>query len=184
MTKPSISRTATTGAAKVARNTTSNAAKTALAAPIPRGKLAPKVSRRNIGHRSAKTSPMAFVGDSYALVQKMREGIPSAMVVTVANGLDVSQDRLFEALRLPKSTMKSHIADKKPLGAAAGDRLYRVVKVIGRAESVLADHSAAVSWIKQANRALGGVAPLTLLDTEAGYDMVIDTLGQIEHGVY
>lgn len=32
--------------------------------------------------------------------------------------------------------------------------------------------------------ALGNVAPLSLLDTPAGYQLVIDTLGQIKYGVF
>nr|WP_315215725.1 MbcA/ParS/Xre antitoxin family protein [uncultured Duganella sp.] len=35
----------------------------------------------------------------------------------------------------------------------------------------------------QDNRSLGGKAPLSLLDTEAGYELVLDTLGRIEHGI-
>ncbi|WP_220476902.1 antitoxin Xre/MbcA/ParS toxin-binding domain-containing protein [Massilia cavernae] len=45
------------------------------------------------------------------------------------------------------------------------------------------DEEAAKTWLRQNNRSLGGEVPLSLLDTEVGYELVLDTLGRIEHGV-
>nr|WP_229264645.1 MbcA/ParS/Xre antitoxin family protein [Duganella sp. 1411] len=45
------------------------------------------------------------------------------------------------------------------------------------------DEPSAQRWITQENRSLGGEAPLSLLDTEAGYELVLDTLGRIEYGI-
>lgn len=49
---------------------------------------------------------------------------------------------------------------------------------------VLEDEDAARRWINRENRSLGGESPLSLLDTEAGYELVLDTLARIEYGVY
>ena len=63
------------------------------------------------------------------------------------------------------------------------DRLYRTEKVLARTLAVLEDAPSARAWLVQENRSLGGEAPLSLLDTEAGYELVLDTLGRIEYGV-
>ena len=63
------------------------------------------------------------------------------------------------------------------------DRQYRASRVFNRALDVLEDEDAARRWIARENRALGGVTPLSLLDTEAGYESVLDTLSRIETGV-
>ena len=63
------------------------------------------------------------------------------------------------------------------------DKQYRASRVFNRALEVLEDEDAARRWIARENRALGGVTPLSLLDTEAGYESVLDTLSQIETGV-
>jgi len=42
----------------------------------------------------------------------------------------------------------------------------------------------ALNWLQSPNAALGGVTPLSLLDTDIGADGVLDTLGRIEHGVF
>lgn len=49
---------------------------------------------------------------------------------------------------------------------------------------VFEDTEVALGWIQSSNSSLGGVTPLSLLDTEMGADVVLDTLGRIEHGVF
>ena len=60
----------------------------------------------------------------------------------------------------------------------------RFARVVERAETVFEDAGAALSWLQDTNAALGGVTPMSLLDTEMGADSVMDTLGRIEHGVF
>jgi putative toxin-antitoxin system antitoxin component (TIGR02293 family) len=95
----------------------------------------------------------------------------------------MTQDALFRALRLPHSTMKARISKNDTLSASEQDRLYRTEKVLARTLAVLEDEASAKAWLVQDNRSLGGEAPLSLLDTEAGYELVLDTLGRIEYGI-
>lgn len=117
------------------------------------------------------------------LVGAMRAGMPARIVAETASRLGISQDSLYESLRLPRSTLKSRVSKGQPLAAVEQDRMYRVHRVLERAQAVLEDEAAARAWINRENRSLGGEAPLTLLDTEAGYELVQDTLSRIEYGV-
>ena len=126
---------------------------------------------------------MDMVGDTYAVISTMRNGIPARSISDTAARLGVSQERLFESLRLPKSTLKGRISKNALLSSAEQDRIYRAERVWARAVDVLEDEAAARSWINRENRTLGGEAPLALLDTEVGYELVLDTLGRIEYGV-
>jgi putative toxin-antitoxin system antitoxin component (TIGR02293 family) len=47
---------------------------------------------------------------------------------------------------------------------------------------VLEDESAAIEWMRQPNRALGGAAPLDLMDTEPGAVSVRQVLNAIATG--
>lgn len=125
----------------------------------------------------------AFEGDAFKIITIMRRGTPARTVPGIASNLGVSQDRLFELLRLPKSTVKGRISADGKLSATEQDRVYRAEKVLSRALEVLEDEDAAKGWLNQANRSLGGEIPLALLDTEVGYELVLDTLGRIEYGV-
>ncbi len=129
------------------------------------------------------TAADIFTGASGMMIAQTRRGFPATVVADVARTLDMPQDQFYTAVGLPRSTMKSRIAQGKPLSPSEGDRVYRVTKVLQRAVDVLEDRDAAKQWVQRTNRSLGNVAPLTLLDTEAGYELVMDTLGRIEHGI-
>ena len=131
----------------------------------------------------AKYETTAFAGSAAQVIDDMRRGIPANVIPGLASRLGVSQDSLFVALRLPPSTMKGRISKNQPLSASEQDRMYRADRVWWRAVEVLEDEGAARAWINRSNRSLGGEAPLTLLDTEVGYELVLDTLGRIEYGV-
>jgi putative toxin-antitoxin system antitoxin component (TIGR02293 family) len=144
---------------------------------------------------SAKRSPVSsvqvrplkkaatFVGGPAEIIDGMRRGTPASIVADLAQRFGVTQDGLFAALRLPASTMKGRIRKNQALSASQQDRMYRADRVWLRAVAVLEDDNAARLWISRSNRSLGGEAPLALLDTEAGYELVLNTLGRIEHGV-
>lgn len=127
--------------------------------------------------------PAHFKGDVGATIAKMRNGTPARTIPGIALRLGISQDRLFDLLRLPKSTVKGRISADGMLSATEQDRVYRAEKALSRALQVLEDEAAAKEWLSQRNRSLGGELPLALLDTELGYELVLDTLGRIEHGV-
>lgn len=133
--------------------------------------------------KTPSTSQMVFKGDTRDVILKMRSGTPARTVPGIASNLGVSQDKLFELLRLPKSTMKGRISSDGMLSATEQDRVYRAEKVLARALDVLEDKDAAKAWVNRSNRSLGGEVPLALLDTEVGYELVLDTLGRIEYGV-
>lgn len=158
-------------------------------APVPASTPPVRLARQAAplpAYVSAETSfsqADAFRGDASELIRKMRAGTPARIIPDMAARLGLSQDRLFDTLKLPKSTMKARISEDALLSSAEQDRIYRAEKVWARAFGVLEDEHSARRWIVQENRSLGGEAPLSLLDTEAGYELVLDTLGRIEYGI-
>ncbi len=66
---------------------------------------------------------------------------------------------------------------------AEGTVAIRTAKVLVRAQEVFGDLPAASAWLKQEIRSLGGMTPLSLMKTDSGLQLVMDTLGRIEHGI-
>ena len=62
------------------------------------------------------------------------------------------------------------------------DRLYRLARIVALAKSSLGGRDAAIRWLKRPNRALGGKAPLAIIDTEPGACAVENVLGRIAFG--
>ncbi|WP_295762628.1 antitoxin Xre/MbcA/ParS toxin-binding domain-containing protein [Undibacterium sp.] len=147
--------------------------------------IEPKSKLRSDTHSKMKNriANRAFAGDTSEMIRDMRKGTPASVIPELANRFGMSQDGLFAILRLPRSIMKSRISKNKVLSPPEQDRLYRADRVWSRAVEVLEDENSARFWINRVNRTLGGEAPLSLLDTEVGYELVLDTLGQIENGV-
>lgn len=144
-------------------------------------------ARNAAGSRAARanaaSTPSAFAGNTVDVIARMRSGTPARTIPHIASTLGISQDKLFELLDLPKSTVKGRISANGMLSSTEQDRVYRAEKVLARAVQVLEDEDAARAWLNRENRSLGGEVPLALLDTEPGYELVLDTLGQIEYGV-
>lgn len=151
---------------------------------------APVVAKRQVRKASkvlypqrAKLPSIAFKGNVTDVIKTMRNGVKAQWVPDMAVRFGLSQERLFEQLRLPKSTMRGRIGKNEVLSSLEQDRMYRADKVWSRALIVLEDENATRIWISRENRSLGGESPLSLLDTEAGYELVLDTLSQIEYGI-
>ena len=73
---------------------------------------------------------------------------------------------------------------EKKLRPDESDRLVRVARIGAIAEGVLGSEQKAAAWLRESNRALGGIAPLEILDTDIGIKQVEEILGRIEYGVY
>ncbi|HEX9671449.1 MAG TPA: antitoxin Xre/MbcA/ParS toxin-binding domain-containing protein [Thermoanaerobaculia bacterium] len=117
------------------------------------------------------------------LRERVREGLPFAALEAVARTLELERPELTAALDLPERTLVRRKQERR-LRPAESDRLVRLARVAAQAVEVLGDTERAVRWLHRPNRALGGPAPLTLLDTDIGAQQVEQLLGRIEHGVY
>lgn len=113
----------------------------------------------------------------------VRQGLPSASVDAAVRLTRITQTELAHALAIPERTL----ARRKREGALSPEesaKLVRFARVVERAETVFENADNALNWLQSPNAALGGVTPLSLLDTDIGADSVLDTLGRIEHGVF
>ena len=119
------------------------------------------------------------------VIALVREGIPVHALERVSETLDCSEQRVADLVGVSSRTLARRKREKAGvLEPEASDRLFRLAGVLARAESVLGDLSKASRWLRAVNRALGGEAPLDLLDTDVGTREVEAVLGRIEHGVF
>ena len=95
----------------------------------------------------------------------------------------IDDDRLSRLLGISRKTLerRRHSSDK-PLSPGESDCAFRVARIGALAEDVFENEAVAVDWLNAANPALGGAAPLELLDTDIGIRRVEDILLRIEYG--
>ncbi|HLF97717.1 MAG TPA: antitoxin Xre/MbcA/ParS toxin-binding domain-containing protein [Methylococcaceae bacterium] len=116
-------------------------------------------------------------------VSVIRRGLSAAAVDALAKSLKISRAELSQALNIPERTL----ARRKREGSMSSEesaKLVRLARVVHRAEEVFEGLDVALDWLKSPNAALSGQTPLNLVDTEMGAELVLDTLGRIEHGVF
>ena len=116
-------------------------------------------------------------------VGMIREGIPAAAVESILSAVHLSQTELAQALGIPERTLARRKREGV-LNSEESSKVLRLARAISRANEVFDEPAAAIDWLKSPNAALGGNAPLSLLDTDIGAESVFDTLGRIEHGVF
>ena len=113
----------------------------------------------------------------------VRQGLPLASVDALVRLTRITQTELAHALAIPERTLARRKREGV-LSAEESAKFVRFARVVERAETVFEDTDSALSWLQSPNASLGGVTPLSLLDTDIGADSVLDTLGRIEHGVF
>jgi putative toxin-antitoxin system antitoxin component (TIGR02293 family) len=111
----------------------------------------------------------------------IREGFPRTVIKEVMQAGGLTLRELAESLDLsPRSLQRRRKAGR--LDRFESDRVYRLAHILALAKHALDDPAKAVRWLKRPNRALGGRAPLALIDTEIGARMVEGVLGRIAFG--
>jgi putative toxin-antitoxin system antitoxin component (TIGR02293 family) len=112
----------------------------------------------------------------------VEQGLPTSSIEALReNGLTFSE---VHALVVPARTLKHRKEKKQPLSIEETDRAFRVAKVLALAEHVFANHDKALAWLRRPNKRLEQRAPLDMLRSEVGGELVREMLYQIDEGIY
>lgn len=118
----------------------------------------------------------------FDLVDITRNGLPKKSINALADCLRLTIPELAKYLHISERTLQRY-APEKHLSIALSDHLLQIAKVYTKSLEVFEDAEDASCWLKQCNVALGNIAPIELLDTSAGIEMVLEELIRIEYGV-
>jgi putative toxin-antitoxin system antitoxin component (TIGR02293 family) len=157
-----------------------------------------KTTRRGEGEVERPKSPLAGSTNIWSLVLpnlgEKEEPDTMEVITRIRNGLPGSTlSKVADAYQLPKTEMYSilHLTPKtgqriqaKKLDKDKSGHVVQLLKVLIRANDIFKDHDKAMTWIKSPCYTLGDQVPMTLLDTSEGIELVMDTLGRIEYGVF
>lgn len=113
--------------------------------------------------------------------EAIRDGFPPVVVERVMQASGLTLKELAAALDLSARSLQRRRRSGK-LARYESDRLYRLARLVAIASDYLGDQERARRWLKRPNRALGGLAPVAAIDTEAGARQVENILGRIAYG--
>ena len=114
------------------------------------------------------------------LREAIREGFPHAVLEELMQASGLTLKELADALDLSSRSLQRRRRGR--LARFESDRLYRLARLLALARENLGDAARASRWLKRTNRALGGVAPISAIDTELGARQVENLLGRVAYG--
>ena len=126
--------------------------------------------------RCRPTNEMDFVG-------LVRRGLPVQSALFAAKSLAIGEEQTFSWLHISRKTAARRKSEHQPLRAIESERLLRLVRLAAAATDTLGNREKAVRWLQKQNRALADQTPVALLDTDLGFQTVMDVLQRIEHGI-
>lgn len=120
----------------------------------------------------------------FDIIRASETGITKASVDELSRSIGVSKkDMAEEILNISIKTLERKDPSDK-LDKKISSHSLEVARLMQHAYEVFEDEEKARLWLNHANRALNGVAPVHLLDTMTGINMVNDILTRIEEGIY
>ena len=112
----------------------------------------------------------------------IHKGLPYKSLEAIAATYHLDLARMMTIISVSPRTMARRKGEQR-LSAQESDRLARVARILAYATEVFGTETKTSTWLTRPNRILDGTAPLDLLDTDLGSQVVESMLGRIEHGV-
>ena len=115
------------------------------------------------------------------IARLIRAGLPVDVIDTLIGDQTVTLDEVSRLIIPPKAV--SERRRKGGLTPEQSGRVIRVARIFADALETFGSRDKALTWMRRASAALGGEAPIDLLDTEEGARLVESLLGRIAHGL-
>lgn len=118
--------------------------------------------------------------DVVAIIHK---GLPYKSLEVIQAKYHLDTNVIMKIISVPARTMARRKEEQR-LNAQESDRLARVARILAYATEVFGTEEKASAWLTRPNRILQrATAPIDLLDTDIGTQVVETMLGRIEYGV-
>ncbi|WP_338923350.1 antitoxin Xre/MbcA/ParS toxin-binding domain-containing protein [Pseudomonas silesiensis] len=115
-------------------------------------------------------------------LQQIKAGFPASLVQALRQTFDLQERSVETLLNASISTLERRRREQKNLDPVASERIDRIATVSHLAEEVFEDKANAAHWMSTPNKALGGIAPIMLCETEIGARQVRRVLHALEWG--
>lgn len=118
-----------------------------------------------------------------AFIRRVRQGEARSRVDEIAIRVGLTDKEMAKILNLSERSLHRQAPDKT-LDSNMTERLLLLEQLIEHGLSTFDDRQDVFSrWLRAARPSLGDVAPVTLLDTLAGFSLVDEELSRIEEGM-
>ena len=126
-------------------------------------------------------------------VETIKSGVSARLTKRFATEFGCEQKVMFDALNLKTATVNKKAAANQDLSVDDSERVLGLAKLVGQVEAMVQDSGDPdgfdarewlSTWLREPLPALGGVRPISLLDTIEGQTLVSRTLSQIQSATF
>ena len=115
----------------------------------------------------------------------LRHGLPTAVLTSLTRHL-APDAPLVDFVLTPRggpASVTSSSSARGRISTEQSSRIYRVAAALAHAIDTLGSATAAKAWLTSKQDIFDGAAPLQLLETDVGHEIVQTALGQLDHGI-
>lgn len=116
-------------------------------------------------------------------VKIARDGFPKRALLSLAKKLSLTIQELSNILHLSERTLQRY-DDDAIIKTEYAEKAVELARLYTRGQEVFGSADKFKLWMKTPGLVFKGEAPVSMLDTSAGFDMVFNELGRIEHGIF
>jgi putative toxin-antitoxin system antitoxin component (TIGR02293 family) len=116
-------------------------------------------------------------------IRASREGFPKKGLLAFAKQISLGIKELSYILHISERTLQRY-DDDEIIKTEYAEKAVELARLYTRGEEVFGSMDKFKLWVKAPSIVFKGEAPVDLLDTSAGFDMVFKELGRIEHGIF
>ncbi|WP_114779013.1 type II RES/Xre toxin-antitoxin system antitoxin [Botryobacter ruber] len=120
--------------------------------------------------------------EPFKLVMTAREGIKAGVAFGVAERLQLHLNQLASLLHTSAKTLQNYRQSRKKLNPAQSEQTLKLLALQLKGNDVFGAPDAFRRWLEKPAYGLDGQAPLSLLETSGGIDLVMEELERIAFG--
>ena len=111
-----------------------------------------------------------------------KAGMPYQSFKALCGKLGVDHTEAEVVLRIPPWTLVRRRNNQR-LRADESERVVRFTRIVSQVTAVFGNKANAAEWLRRPNRALGGIRPLELVNSDHGIRQINGILARIAHGM-
>ena len=123
------------------------------------------------------------LSSDFNLVQLTRQGLPKRVLLLLAKQISLTIQELANIMHISERTLQRY-DDDAIVSSEYAEKGIELARLYTRGEEVFGSSDKFKLWIRTPSVIFNNEAPLSLLDTSAGFNMVFTELGRIEHGIF
>lgn len=141
------------------------------------------IEGQNVVNESIAGYMVAPAYNTTNLINYARQGIRMSFLLNLSEKLSLSLQEVGNILHVSLRTLQRY-APTKTLDTDASAKVLNLEALYRHGIEVFGDEESFNNWLRSKIPSLGNQTPLSYLDTPFGFQLVDQTLGRIEHGIF